>query len=127
MPEHNLSDQQLVAAERVAAVAHEVNRAYCKSIGDDSQPSWYDAPAWQKESAIQGVIFHVSNPGVTPQESHANWIKQKDADGWTYGDVKDPAKKQHPCFVPYDQLPQAQKSKDYIFGAIVKALAEYMG
>jgi hypothetical protein len=24
----------------IARLAHEVNRAYCQSIGDDSQPAW---------------------------------------------------------------------------------------
>lgn len=33
---------------RVAHVAHEVNRAYCQSLGDNSQPTWEDAPHWQR-------------------------------------------------------------------------------
>lgn len=38
--------------EQTAKTAHEVNRAYCLSIGDISQPSWEDAPDWQKKSAV---------------------------------------------------------------------------
>lgn len=30
--------------ELIAQVAHEINRAYCQAIGDDSQPCWNDAP-----------------------------------------------------------------------------------
>ena len=32
--------------EQIAQVAHELNKAYCESLGDNSQPSWEDAPEW---------------------------------------------------------------------------------
>jgi len=108
--------------EKIAKVCHEVNRAYCLSIGDTSQVSWEDSPEWQKESAIQGVMFHLHNPSVTPEQSHENWMKHKKQDGWKYGEVKDTDKKEHPCFLPYDKLPQEQKSKDYLFKAIVETM-----
>ena len=104
---------------RIAKICHEANRAYCKSIGDDSQPSWVDAPDWQRQSACNGVKFHLLGEHA-PSESHDNWLKDKEADGWVYGLVKDPAKKEHPCMVPYDQLPVEQRTKDYIFKSIVE-------
>lgn len=107
----------------IARVAHEVNRAYCRSIGDDSQPAWEDAPDWQKDSAISGVRYHLAHPDSTPADSHNSWLAEKEAAGWTYGPVKDPELKQHPCFVPYDELPPAQRTKDYLFLAVVRALA----
>lgn len=103
--------------EKIAELCHEINRAYCHSIGDDSQPSWSDAPEWQKESAITGVKFHTEHD-TTPEQSHISWMKQKENDGWVYGEVKDPEKKTHPCMVPYNELPQEQRSKDYLFKAI---------
>ncbi|MCP5244864.1 MAG: hypothetical protein H6937_02390 [Burkholderiales bacterium] len=106
----------------IARVCHEVNRAYCQSIGDDSQPSWEDAPEWQKKSAMNGVEFHLNNPDAGPDHSHNEWMKEKAADGWKYGLVKKPETKEHPCFVPYDELPVEQKSKDFIFRGIVHAL-----
>jgi len=104
--------------EQIARICHEVNRAYCQSIGDDSQPKWNDAPDWQRESAINGVLFHLEND-VTPEQSHENWMREKVAAGWTYGPVKDPEKKQHPCMVPYHDLPLEQRTKDYLFRAVV--------
>lgn len=109
-------------AEVAARIAHEVNRAYCQSIGDDSQPRWEDAPAWQRESAIAGVEFHLEHPEATPGQSHQEWMEHKIIDGWTYGEVKDPAAKTHPCMRPYAELPQAQRSKDYLFRAVIHAL-----
>ena len=105
----------------IAMVAHEVNRAYCTAIGDDSQPSWLDAPDWQKESAINGVIFHIEND-VTPEDSHENWMSHKKADGWVWGEVKDPDKKTHPCMISYHLLPQEQRVKDYLFKSLVDSL-----
>lgn len=103
----------------LARLAHEINRAYCASLGDTSQPSWDDAPQWQKDSAIKGVQFHLENPNAKPEDSHNSWLEQKRAEGWTYGAVKDAEKKEHPCFVPYDMLPTSQKSKDFLFIAVV--------
>ncbi len=109
--------------EHIARTAHEVNKAYCNSIGDNSQPTWNDAPEWQKSSAINGVKFHISNPKAGADHSHNNWLKEKVADGWKWGQVKDADKKEHPCFVPYEGLPAEQKSKDFIFRGVVHALS----
>ena len=46
-------------------------------------------------------------------------------DEWTYGEVKDPAKKEHPCLVAFEALPKEQQAKDYIFKAVVDALAKF--
>lgn len=109
----------------VARVAHEINKAYCESIGDNSQPSWDDAPDWQRSSAINGVLFHLEND-APPSASHESWLKQKEEEGWKYGPVKNPETKEHPCFVPYDQLPTEQKSKDYLFKQVVHSLMDYI-
>lgn len=106
----------------IAEVCHEVNRAYCAAIGDASQVSWIDAPEWQKESAIKGVLFKIQNPNASPERMHASWYTEKAEQGWTYGKVKDPEKKEHPCFVPYAELPQEQRVKDYLFSAVVEAM-----
>jgi hypothetical protein len=112
--------------EDIAKVAHNVNKAYCESIGDHSQPSWEDAPEWQKSSAINGVNFHLNNPNATPEQSHESWLKQKQEEGWKYGTEKNPETKEHPCFLPYDQLPQEQRSKDYLFRSIIHSLKPFM-
>lgn len=107
----------------IAAVCHEVNRAYCQSLGDYSQPAWDDAPEWQKASAIAGVQLHLGNPDAGPAASHESWMAQKLADGWKYGAYKDPENKLHPCIVPFDELPREQQAKDFIFRGVVHAIA----
>jgi hypothetical protein len=108
-----------------AQAAHEANRAFCLAIGDTSQPSWEDAPEWQRNSAISGVLGVIDGDG--PKESHENWLHEKAITGWKYGPIKDPEKKEHPCFVPYDELPNEQKAKDEIFVGVVRIMATALG
>lgn len=109
--------------EHIARVCHEVNRAYCQSLGDHSQPQWELAPDWQAKSAIAGVHLHLGNPDAGPEASHKAWMAQKLMDGWKYGPVKDADAKTHPCLVPFEDLPREQQAKDFIFRAIVHALS----
>lgn len=117
-----MKEKVSTAAIRIARVCHEANRAYCESIGDDSQPSWNDAPDWQKSSAIKGVLFRIENPGATDESMHKSWWEQKIQDGWKYGPAKNPETKEHPCMVPYSELPSEQRKKDALFSGIVDAL-----
>lgn len=105
----------------IARVAHEVNRAYCAGLGDDSQVPWSQAPEWQVLSAINGVNMLLNNPNATPEMTHESWLKEKLENGWRYGPVKDAEKKEHPCCVPYGELPIEQRIKDYLFRAVVHA------
>jgi hypothetical protein len=111
----------IICAE-IARIAHEINRAYCSAIGDDSQSAWHAAELWQKASAITGVEAHLKND-MTPEQSHDAWMEHKRAEGWKYGPVKDANLKEHPCFLPYSELPVEQRVKDHLFRAVVQQLA----
>ena len=108
--------------EHIAKVAHEINRAYCIAIGDDSQLSWDDAPKWQKDSSINGVEFRIAYPDLCPEDMHNNWWRQKIDEGWVFGPVKDADKKEHPCMVPYSRLNVQQRVKDHLFSQVVDSL-----
>lgn len=104
----------------IARVCHEVNRAYCAAIGDQSQVAWEDAPEWQRESAVAGVRKALE--GQTAEQLHQSWCDQKVADGWVFGEEKDGVLKTHPCLRPYADLPEHQKVKDHLFAAVVTGL-----
>lgn len=110
--------------EAIAAVAHEANRAWCDANEDYSQREWHESPTWQRDSAINGVKFHLDNPQAGPEASHENWLAEKLADGWIYGEIKDPENKLHPCMVPFNELPVFQQKKDTLFRSIVHALKD---
>lgn len=107
--------------EDIARVVHEANRAYCAIIGDHTQQPWDLAEPWQRESCTAGVQF-VLDGSASPEEQHEAWLEHKRAEGWVWGPVKNAELKEHPCMVPYDELPAEQRRKDHLFRAIVLAL-----
>lgn len=109
-------------ATDIAKICHEANRAYCETLGDTSQSAWLLAEQWQRDSAVKGVEFRLKNPQASHSAQHESWLEDKRKDGWKYGPVKDAAKKEHPCFIPYDGLPEEQKAKDALFAGIVDSL-----
>lgn len=107
--------------EEIARVAHEVNRAYCEALGDDSQLAWEDSPEWQRVSAVRGVELHRCGD-FGPEASHESWWNEKRKQGWVYGIRKDSDAKTHPCCIPFEELPREQQAKDFIFRGVVNAL-----
>lgn len=114
------SYQNMVVGD-IARRAHEVNRVYCASIGDNSQKRWDVAPGWQRESAIGCVKEIMDNPHMEVGDAHAAWLKHKLDTGWVYGKVKDAGARTHPCMVPFEDLPSAQQMKDVLFINVVKS------
>ena len=43
---------------------------------------------------------------------HEVWAKSRIEQGWTYGPVRDDAKRNSPCLVPYEELPEIEKDYD---------------
>ena len=46
------------------------------------------------------------------RNTHEVWAAGRIADGWRWGPVRDDAKKEHPCLVPYDALPEEERDYD---------------
>jgi len=108
--------------KQIARICHEVNKAYCETLGDTSQVSWEEAPKDIQDSAIAGVKATMKNPNLTPKEQHEIWMEHKVKEGWVNGSVKNAEAKTHPCIVKYSWLPKEQRLKDILFGTIVKSL-----
>jgi len=106
--------------EFCARAGHEMNRIYCEAHGDFTQAPWEAAPPWQQNSAMLGVLGALS--GNTPEQSHEGWLAEKTRTGWKYGPVKDAEQKEHPCFLPYAELPAAQQVKDHLYLSAVRAM-----
>lgn len=43
---------------------------------------------------------------------HNRWAAKRSAEGWVYGPERNDKKKEHPCLVPYDDLPEFEKEYD---------------
>jgi len=46
------------------------------------------------------------------ENAHEIWARRRLAEGWTLGPERDDARMEHPCLVPYDQLPDSEKQYD---------------
>ncbi len=113
-----------VTAEDIASVIHDANRRL-QIIQGDPEPSapWDEAEGYQVRESAAGVAEALRNPDLTPEQSHEAWCDRMRDGGWTYGEVKDPARKTHPALLPFAELPAEQQLKDRLFVAIVRALA----
>ena len=43
---------------------------------------------------------------------HEVWSAGRIAEGWTYGPVRNDERREHPCLLPYDELPESEKEYD---------------
>jgi len=109
---------------QIAKICHQTNKAYCESIGDNSQLDWELVPKWQKDSAIDGVEYVMLNPDCEFEDSHNNWFVHKMNEGWIYGETKNEQRKMHPCMVEFNELPMEQQIKDMLFINTVKIFAK---
>lgn len=108
-------------ADRIAKVCYEAYRAYCVGIGDYNHKSWEETEELHREAARQSANACLQQD-LTPEEQHNLWMRHKQTSGWKYGERLDVAAKTHPCIVPYSMLPEKQKIKDLLFGAVVNAM-----
>lgn len=61
------------------------------------------------------------------ENAHDIWARARMDEGWTYGPVRDDAKKQHPDLVPYAQLPESEKEYDRLMAMNTLRLVRRLG
>ena len=49
---------------------------------------------------------------IIAKNVHEVWAQSRLAEGWTYGPVRDDVKRQTPCLVRYEDLPESEKEYD---------------
>ena len=65
--------------------------------------------------------FTVSNELLEKlaEQVHITWMNQRIKEGWSYGPVRDDEKKQTPCIIPFQNLPEIEKEYDRITASTV--------
>lgn len=66
---------------------------------------------------IDTTNIHLSNDLLELTEKiaenvHEVWSEGRIKEGWSYGDVRNDAKKETPCLVPYNELSENEKEFD---------------
>ena len=46
------------------------------------------------------------------RNTHDNWDQKRLEEGWKYGPERNEQKREHPCLVPYEKLPESEKNYD---------------
>lgn len=49
---------------------------------------------------------------ILAKNTHEVWAQNRISEGWSYGPERNDAKKQTPCLVPYEMLPEEEKLYD---------------
>ena len=49
---------------------------------------------------------------ILAKNVHDNWAKERIKQGWKYGEKRDDSKKETPCLVEYEKLPEEEKLYD---------------
>lgn len=69
-------------------------------------PQPMDTSDVQLPEELNGLIEQMS------KNVHEVWAKSRIDQGWIYGPERSDALKQHPCLVPYEELPEVEKAYD---------------
>ena len=69
-------------------------------------PQPMDTTDVQLPEELCGVIEQIA------KNVHEVWAKNRLEQGWVYGEVRNDELKQHPCLIPYEELPEVEKAYD---------------
>ena len=85
------------------------------AISDISKSN--DRKAWNLyiiniETLIRDRRDKTATPEQIARNVHEVWAFNRLKEGWTYGEVRNDKKRQTPCLVSYEQLPEEEKAYD---------------
>ncbi|MCQ2296889.1 MAG: Ryanodine receptor Ryr [Bacteroidales bacterium] len=69
-------------------------------------PSPIDTSDIQFPEHLQSLVEQLA------KNVHEVWAQGRISEGWTFGPVRNDALKQHPCLIPYEELPESEKNYD---------------
>src|SRR5574340_1619980 len=92
--------------EQLAKILYTAHCAYCETLdGSYAHEPWTMAPERQKKWIRDGIRSYlrewVDGGELQPETLHESWISLKRREGWTYGLIRHPAAKEHPCMVSF--------------------------
>ncbi len=69
-------------------------------------PQPVDIKDIQLPEELNGLVEQIA------KNVHDVWAQSRLEQGWTYGEKRSDLLKQHPCLVPYEELPEVEKDYD---------------
>ncbi|MEB3169235.1 MAG: hypothetical protein VKK97_10965 [Synechococcaceae cyanobacterium] len=78
---------------------------------------------WSLEEAADQVL---ASPTLTPEQLHAGWVGQMEAQGWSAGPELDVEAKEHPSLVAHQYLTSDEQVYDVVFVSAVRRVGEIL-
>ena len=69
-------------------------------------PQPMDTTAVQLPKELDELVEQMS------KNVHEVWAQSRMSQGWTYGEQRNDTLKTHPCLIPYEDLPEVEKTYD---------------
>jgi hypothetical protein len=113
-----------ITPEQIAVICHEACRQLDRALRDDLREPWSKTTWWMRQTCIASVMFHIQNPDAAQDAAHEDWRKHKFELGWKAGPIPNEAIMEHPCLVPFAELPEEQRIEHALFKAVVNALTK---
>jgi hypothetical protein len=67
-------------------------------------------PIGTAEVELEAALLELTE--LLAAHAHDVWARQRISDGWRWGVMRCDEKKEHPCLVPYEELPEEEKAYD---------------
>lgn len=115
-----------MTSEKIAQIIHGATAPIGRIACGNPIPVWEDLSVGQRCRAAVAVDDLMRNPHIKePEDFHDIWANPLYDDGWVWGPVYSLKTKQHPCLVPYDELPDAEKIKDMIWASLIEVFRPF--
>lgn len=73
-------------------------------------PAYHPRPLDTSRAVLSEAVEEVTES--LARHLHDVWSQARFAEGWRFGPRRDDARKEHPCLVPYEELPESEKAYD---------------
>lgn len=72
--------------------------------------AYFPEPIDTKHVCLDSDILELCE--LLARNAHDVWARERMNQGWTYGPARNDLAKEHPCLVPYAELPESEKEYD---------------
>ena len=100
----------VVPWDRLAQDKKESNLAQADDIGH--KLSMIKATVAPLVGEVEAFGFTDAELELLARAEHKRWVAERASQGFTFGPVRDDAKKVHPSMLPYDELSASEQQKD---------------
>ncbi len=76
----------------------------------NSKPNYSPKPIDTSKVEVPSELLDLAE--ALARNVHENWAVERIKQGWKLGPERNDAKMEHPCLIPYDELPEEEKDYD---------------